>query len=211
VDTRRLLLGDWTPVVRDGLDVLRGALVLATLAAVVAGDAGAAVTLGLAAALSLLARWVNLPRPYDWGFVAVLSLHAVGEALGWYDDVEWFDRVVHVVLPGLLAPVLYIGLARLDVLPDPRDETHTRHYVGMALVTFCLGMAVGGLWEIVEWTSDGLFGSDLSEGNTDTVGDLIADAVGSLLGALLLVAWAVWGWGSVRRIDGVNTYEAVDG
>ena len=27
----------------------------------------------------------------------------------------------------------------------------------------------------------------------------------------LLVAWAVWGWGSVRRIDGVNTYEAVEG
>jgi hypothetical protein len=140
-----------------------------------------------------------------------LALHAVGEALGWYDDVEWFYRVVHVVLPGLLAPVLYIGLARLDVLPDPRDETHARHYVGLALVTFCLGMAVGGIREIVEFASDGLLGSDLSEGNVDTVGDLVADAVGSLPGALLLVAWAVGGWGSVRRIDGVNTYEAVEG
>jgi hypothetical protein len=38
----------------------------------------------------------------------------------------------------------------------------------------------------------------------------VADTVGSILGAFLLVAWAVWGWGSVRRVTGVNTYEDVD-
>lgn len=211
MDTRRLVMGDWSRVVRDGIDVLRAGLVLGAVVAAVLGDLGSAVVLGVAAGLALVARWVDLPRPYDWGFVLVIGLHAVGEAIGWYDTVEWFDRVVHVVLPCLSAPVLYIGLARLDVLPDPRDETHARHYVGMGIVTFCLGMAVGGLWEIVEWTSDGLLGTELSEGNTDTVGDLLADSVGAVLGALLLVAWARWGWGSVRRVEGVNTYEAVDG
>jgi hypothetical protein len=210
VDGRRLLLGDWTPLVRDGIDLLRLALVIAAGAALVAGNVAGALAFAFAAAFALLARVVNLPRLYDVGFVLVLTLHAAGEAFGWYDSIEWFDRVVHVVLPCLVAPVLYIGLARLDVLPDPRDETHARHYVGMAIVTFCLGMTVGGLWEIVEFTSDGVLGTALSEGNSDTVGDLVADAVGSLLGALLLVAWAVWGWGSVRRVTGVNTYEAVD-
>jgi hypothetical protein len=210
VDGRRLLLGDWTPLVRDVIDVLRLVLVLATGAALVVGEAGAALALGFATALALLARAVNLPRPYDFGFVVVLTLHAAGEALGWYDSLGWFDRVVHVVLPCLVAPVLYIGLARLDVLPDPRDETNVRHYTGMAIVAFCLGMAVGGLWEIVEFTSDGVLDTGLSEGNSDTVGDLVADAVGSLCGAALLVAWAIWGWGSVRRITGVNSYEDVD-
>jgi hypothetical protein len=210
MDGRRLLLGDWSPLVRDGIDVLRLLLVLATGAALVSGNAGGALALGLAAGLALLARVINLPRPYDFGFVLVLTLHAVGEALGWYDSLGWFDRVVHVVLPCLVAPVLYIGLARLEVLPDPRDETHARHYIGMAIVVFCLGMAVGGLWEIVEFTSDGTLDTALSEGNADTVGDLVADAVGSLLGALLLVAWAVWGWGSVRRVTGVNSYEDAD-
>jgi hypothetical protein len=210
VDGRRLLLGDWTPLFRDGIDVLRLVLVLASGAALLAGDVGGALALGFAAALALLARVVNLPRPYDLGFVVVLTLHAVGEALGWYDSLGWFDRVVHVVLPCLVAPVLYIGLARLEVLPDPRDETHARHYTGMAIVAFCLGMAVGGLWEIVEFASDDMLDTALSEGNSDTVGDLLADAVGSLFGALLLVAWALWGWGSVRRVTGVNTYEDVD-
>jgi hypothetical protein len=210
VDGRRLLLGDWTPYVRDGIDVLRIGLVLATGAAALAGNVAGALALGFATVLTLLARVINLPRAYDVGFVIVLALHATGEALGWYDSIEWFDRVVHVVLPCLVAPVLYIGLARLDVLPDPRDETHVRHYAGIAIVTFCLGMAVGGLWEIVEFFSDGTLGTELSEGNSDTVGDLVADAVGSLLGALLLVAWTLWGWGSVRRVTGVNTYEEVD-
>lgn len=105
-------------------------------------------------------------------------------------------------MPCLVAPVLYIGLARLDVLPDPRDETYAQHYVGMAIVTFCLGMAVGGLGEIVDFSSDGVLDTALSEGNSDTIG--------SVLGALLLVAWAVWGWGSVRRVTGVNTREDVD-
>jgi hypothetical protein len=210
VDGRRLLLGDWTPLVRDGIDVLRLLLVLATGVALLAGDPGGALALGFAAALALLARVINLPRAYDFGFVLVLTLHATGEALGWYDALPWFDRVVHVVLPCLVAPVLYLGLARLEVLPDPRDETTARHYTGMAIVAFCLGMAVGGLWEIVEYASDGMLDTALSEGNADTVGDLVADAVGSLLGAFLLVAWAVWGWGSVRRITGVNTYEDVD-
>jgi hypothetical protein len=210
VDGRKLLLGDWTPLVRDGIDMLRLALVIATVATLFAGDVDGALAFGFAAAFALLARVVNLPRPYDVGFVVVLTLHAAGEAFAWYDSLAWFDRVVHVVLPCLVAPVLYIGLARLDVLPDPRDDTHARHFVGMAIVTFCLGMAVGGLWEIVEFSSDGMLDTALSEGNSDTVGDLVADAVGSILGALLLVAWAIWGWGSVRRVTGVNTYEDSD-
>ena len=210
MDGRKLLLGDWTPLVRDGIDMLRLALVIATVATLLAGDVDGALAFGFAAAFALLARVVNLPRPYDVGFVVVLTLHAAGEAFGWYDSLAWFDRVVHVVLPCLVAPVLYIGLARLDVLPDPRDDTHARHFVGMAIVTFCLGMAVGGLWEIVEFSSDGMLDTALSEGNSDTVGDLVADAVGSILGALLLVAWAIWGWGSVRRVTGVNTYEDSD-
>ena len=203
-------MGDWTPYVRDGIDVLRIGLVLATTAAFLAGETAGGLALLFATVLALVARAVNLPRAYDLPFVLVLTLHALGEALGWYDSIEWFDRVVHVVLPCLVAPVLYIGLGRLDVLPDPRDETHARHYTGMAIVTFCLGMAVGGLWEIIEYASDGTLDTALSEGNADTVGDLVADAVGSLLGALLLVAWAVWGWGSVRRVTGTNRYEEVD-
>jgi uncharacterized membrane protein YjdF len=209
VDSRRLLLGDWTPVVRDGIDLLRLVLVGGAVGWAVAGDVASAVYLACFALLVLLARLVQLPRVYDLAFTAAMAFQAYAEVTGVYDAVSWFDRLVHVTLPLLTAPVVYIGLARLDVVPDPRDETHLPHYVGVGVVTAALGLSVGALWEIVEWASDALAGTDLSEGNPDTVGDLVADTVGSALGAALLVLWTLKGWGSVRRIPGVNTREDV--
>ena len=206
---RKLLLGDWTPVVRDGIDLLRllilgGAVVYATQ-----GRPGAAMLLFGLGAVTLLARWVNLPRVYDLSLTAGMALQGFGETLGWYDEFVRFDDLVHFTLPMLTAPVIYIALARLDVVPDPRDETHLQHYVGIAIVTAALGIAVGALWEIYEWRSDAWFGTTLSEGNDDTNGDLVRDTLGSLVGAALLVAWARFGWGSVRRIPGVNTHEEI--
>lgn len=104
------------------------------------------MVLALSAAAALVARVVNLPRVYDLAFVLALSLQGWGETTGLYDRLSWFDDVVHLVLPFLVSPVLYIALARLDVVPDPRDETHTRHYVRWPIVTFAAGGAAGAVW-----------------------------------------------------------------
>lgn len=208
-DRRRLLLGDWHPLLRDGIDLLRLSLAGGAVAHAVGGDTGGAVVLALSAAAALVARVVNLPRVYDLAFVLALSLQGWGEATGLYDTLSWFDDVVHLVLPFLVAPVLYIALARLDVVPDPRDETHTRHYVGVAIVTFAAGGAAGAVWEVLEWVSDGLFATSLQQGNADTVTDLLLDLSGSLAGAVLLVVWTARSWGSVRRIPGENRFEDV--
>lgn len=204
---RTLLLGDWTPVVRDGLDLVRLSLILGAIGYVIAGEAGGAIVLGASALVALAGRLINLPRLHDLAFLLALSLQGWGEAAGLYDRLAWFDDVVHLVLPFLVAPVLYIALARLDVVPDPRDETHARHYAGIAIVTFAAGGAAGAIWEVLEWTSDGLFSTSLQEGNSDTVTDLLLDLCGSLAGALLLVVWTMRSWGSVRRIPGENRFE----
>jgi hypothetical protein len=209
-DSRRILLGDWSRVVRDGIDLLRLVLLVGAVVFAVRGDPGGAALLGFLGALTLLARWVNLPRVYDLCFTAAMVLQGYGEALGVYDEVRLFDDLVHFTLPMLTAPVLYIALARLDVVPDPRDETHVRHYVGIFVVTAALGITMGALWELVEWRSDAWFGTHLQLSNDDTVGDLLRDSLGSLVGAALLVVWSRYGWGSVRRIPGVNTREEVD-
>ena len=210
MDTRRLLLGDWTPVVRDGIDVLRLLLLGGAVGYALAGRGGDAALLAFLGAVTVVARLVNLPRVYDLSLTLAMALQGFGEVWGLYDRFVRFDDLVHVTLPLLTSPVVYIALARLDVVPDPRDETHTRHYVGIAVVTAALGIAIGGLWEIWEWRSDAWFGTQLSESNDDTNGDLVRDTIGALLGAALLVVWARFGWGSVRRIPGVNTHEEVD-
>jgi hypothetical protein len=207
VTARTLVLGDWNRWIRDPIDVARVLLVVAALGFLAAGDPNGAVLLGGAGALAWAVRPLQLPRAYDACFVTALALQATGEALGAYDAVPWFDNVVHFTLPFFLAPTIYIALARADVVPDPKDSSRGRHYVGIFVVTLALGVAIGGLWEIWEWVSDHSLGSSLQLGLDDTVGDLVADTAGSLCGALLLVCWARYGWGSVRRIPGENRFE----
>ena len=204
---RTLLLGDWNPWIRDPIDVVRVLLVVAAVVFLLAGDTTGATLLGGAAALAWIVRPVQLPRVYDAAFVAALALQSLGEALGAYDALPWFDNVAHFTLPFFLAPTVYIALARADVVPDPKDDATRHHLVGMFVVTLALGVAIGGIWEIWEWVSDHAFGSSLQLSNDDTVGDLVADTAGSAAGALLLVCWARYGWGSVRRIPGENRYE----
>ncbi len=210
VTARTLLLGDWTPWIRDPIDVLRALLLVGAVVLFATGDTTGAALLGGASALAWLVRLVLLPRAYDAAFVLALALQACGEAAGLYDSIAWFDNVTHFTLPFFLAPTLYIALARADLVPDPKDETYLRHYVGMFVVAFSFGVALGGLWEIWEWVSDRTFGSSLQLGVDDTVGDLIADSAGAACGAALLVVWARYGWGSVRRIPGENRYEATE-
>jgi hypothetical protein len=210
VTARTLVMGDWGRVVRDPIDVMRLLFFAGAAALALSGDVGGTANLLVAGAALLVARAVNLPRLYDLGFTVAMLLTGFGEALGLYDAWKPYDNVVHFLAPALCSQVAYIGLARLEVLPDPRDDASTPHYVGIFVVTFALGVAIGGLWEIAEWSSDNLLGSHLQLGNDDTVGDLIADTLGSAAGAAALVAWTRYGWGSVRRIPGETRYEDVN-
>src|ERR687895_1432653 len=147
MSAHRLVMGDWHPWLRDPIDVLRALLVAGAIGFAVAGDADGAVLLGGAGLVAWLVRPVLLPRVYDLALVLALTLQAWGEALGLYDSISWFDNVVHFTLPFFAAPTLYIVLARIDLVPDPKDGTHPRHYAGMAVVAFAVGVPIGGLGE----------------------------------------------------------------
>jgi hypothetical protein len=210
MEARTLMLGDWSRTVRDPIDLLRltffaGAAVFAVL-----GELGGVANLLVAGVGLLVARVADLPRLYDLAFTVAMILTGWGEALGFYDAWKPYDNVVHFIVPMLTSQVAYISLARMEVLPDMREDFTPRHYAGIWTITFALGVAIGGLWEILEWSSDGLFGSNLSMSNDDTAGDLIADSLGAAAGGLLLVAWTKYGWGSVRRVEGTNVGEDPD-
>jgi hypothetical protein len=210
MSVRRLLLGDWHPWLRDPIDLLRALLVVGAAAFALAGDSLGVVLLGGAAAIAWAMRPVLLPRVYDLALVLSLNFEAWGQALGLFGAIPWFDNVVHVSLAFFGAPVVYILLARLDVVPDPRGNTDARQHAGIAIVAFALGVAIGGLWEIAEWATDKALGSTLQLDNDDTVSDLIADSFGAFWGAVLLVCWARSGWGTVRRIPGEKRFDATE-
>ena len=151
MDRRRLLLGDWHPWMRDPIDLLRALLLAGAAGFALAGDWRGAGLVAGAGVVAWLVRLAWLPRVYDLAIVLALALQAGGEAFRLYDSVLWFDNVVHFTLPFFAGPTLYIVLARLDVVPDPKDETHLHHYIGIAIVAFALGVTIGALWELVEW------------------------------------------------------------
>jgi hypothetical protein len=204
---RTLALGDWGRVIRDPIDLLRAAFFLGAIVFAVLGELGGVANLLVGGGALLLARAVNLPRLYDLGFTIAMILTGWGEALGLYDAWKPYDNVVHFMVPMLCSQVVYIGLARIEVLPDMREDFTPNRYAGIFTVTMALGVAVGAIWEIFEYTSDSVFGSNLQLSNRDTVGDLIADTLGSATGGILLVAWTKYGWGSVRRVPGESRYE----
>jgi hypothetical protein len=210
MEARTLLLGDWSRTVRDPLDLLRVAFFVGALVFLALGELKGTGNLVVCGSALLVARAIDLPRLYDLGFTIAMILTGWGEALGLYDAWKPYDNVVHFVVPMLTSQVAYIALARIEVLPDLRERLTRRHLLGIFVVTFALGVAIGGVWEIFEWAADAVFGSDLSMGNDDTVGDLVSDTLGALAGGGLLVAWAKYGWGSVRRIPGENRYEDTD-
>jgi uncharacterized membrane protein YjdF len=202
VETRTLLYGEWHPVVRDPLDLARIAFVLGFVAMLLFGEGGA-VNVGVAAAAVVGVRFLRLPRLFDLTFIVAMALTGWGEALRFYDRFTYYDILVHFLVPLLGAPVVYIALARLDTLPDPSDARGSRrHLAGVFVVTLALGLAIGAAWEVLEWTSDELLGSELTGGEGDTIGDLVADTVGAIGGGVLLVVWTTSGWGTVRRLPG---------
>lgn len=195
-----LLIGDWTRLVRDPIDVLRLTYLAAAIAFLIGGNADAAVRMALTFGLVLLARAISLPRPFDLGLVVGLMLQAWGNALNAFHSWGFYDNIVHVSLTAFAAPVFYIGLARLDVVPDLSEETRHHHHLGVFIITWALAMAFGAGYEIYEWAADNLVGANLIISETDTVNDLFDDMIGGAIGGVALVVWAIYGWGTTRRV-----------
>jgi uncharacterized membrane protein HdeD (DUF308 family) len=201
-DWQRILYGDWTWLVRDWIDVIRLAFIGGTIAFAVQGRSDV-IALTAASSVLLIARIIDLPRWFDFGLTVAMSLIAWGTALHLYGQWFYYDKVVHGLSPVAYAPVLYIVLVRLGVVPDPGEairERRTARISGIFIVTLALGMAVGAGYESVEWFEDKLdiLGGNFVKGLWDTETDLLADTTGSLVGATFLTVWAMHGWSSRR-------------
>ena len=199
-DRRRLIYGDWTWLVRDGLDVLRLAFIAGTIVFAIQGRS-TAVALTAGSAVLLIARVIDLPRWFDFGLVVAMTLIAYGTALSLYGGWFYYDKIVHGLSPIGYVPVLYIVLVRLGVVPDPGRAIRERRVAqisGIFIVTLAVGVAVGGFYESVEWFEDKFLGGHFVGGLWDTETDLLCDEGGSLIGAGFLTVWALRGWTSRR-------------
>jgi hypothetical protein len=204
-----LTIGDWRPAdlargstgpqmrararrchgLTRGADVARVALLCSALAWLVAGDSSAALRALLVLPPALLGRLVRVHPAFDLLFAFALAAESTATGLGAYNSISCGDKLSHLVLPLLSGPVLYAGLVRLDAAATPPPARSARFLLGGAVLTAVSVLALGALWELVEWAADGVFATNYSQGYRDTLLDLLADALAAIGGGVLVAAW----------------------
>jgi hypothetical protein len=177
-------------------DLVRVALLCTAAVWLVAGDVPAGLRAVLVLAPALLGRLVRIHPAFDLVFASALAAESTATSLGAYDSLGWGDMLSHLVLPLLSGPVLYVGLVRLGAVATPSGAPTVRFLSGAGIVTAASVLALGALWELVEWTADEALGTNYSQGYGDTLLDLLADTVAATGGGALV---SVWMWASLHR------------
>mgnify|MGYP001596338174 CR=1 FL=1 len=132
---------------------------------------------------NLLKRKWGIHLPWTLNFLIVLSLylHAEGRLLSFYTlFYPVYDKIGHFIGS---ATVALLGFSLAIILDKYTKIKLNKGSLIFFIVIFALTM--GGLWEIIEFTSDTLIGTNHQPGLSDTMLDLIFDLLGGLFIALL--------------------------
>ncbi len=142
----------------------------------------AATTLGLSLLPETFARWMGIVLPNSFLTAIVLFIFAtlfLGEVADFYERFWWWDVVLHfgsAMSFGLVGFLLIFMIFEGDRYAAPPGA--------IALLSFCVAVSVGALWEIFEFAMDQTFGLNMQKsGLPDTMGDLIVDVIGAGIGA----------------------------
>ncbi len=154
-----------------------------------------ALTLGILAITLfplLMARRFRVVIPPEFELLAIAFIFAslfLGEVRGYYTRFWWWDIALHTS-SGLLLGI--VGFLLVYVLNETEEvDLHMRPGF-VAFFAFLFAVGVGALWEIFEFSMDSLLGMNMQKpmlgdasGLTDTMWDLIVDALGALVIAVL--------------------------
>jgi hypothetical protein len=136
---------------------------------------------------AILARSVKVHVPPEFEVATIAFIFAslfLGEIRDYYNKFWWWDIALHTTSGGLLGVV---GFLLVYVLNEtPHVNLHMRPGF-VAFFAFCFALAIGTTWEIFEFAMDQFLGMNMQKpmlgdpsGLTDTIFDLIVDALGGL-------------------------------
>ncbi|GHD51765.1 hypothetical protein SAMN05216429_101381 [Marinobacter persicus] len=113
----------------------------------------------------------------------------LGEVHGYYTRFWWWDILLHTS-SGFLLGIL--GFLLVHIMNETEKLQLHMKAGFVAFFAFLFALGVGALWEIFEFTMDSLFGMNMQKpmlgdpsGLTDTMWDLIVDALGALIVSFL--------------------------
>ncbi|MBU0623782.1 MAG: hypothetical protein KJ672_02940 [Candidatus Thermoplasmatota archaeon] len=143
----------------------------------------ALISLFLTEVPSLLRRDMHLVLPLELNFWIVLALflHVAGGFSGFYDHVPGWDHITHMTSASLIGALGFVVVVTIDkyaasiYLPRP--------FLAFFIVMFT--MAMGVMWEIMEYGNDVLTGSHLQYSLVDTMYDLLFDVFAGFVVAIV--------------------------
>ena len=161
-----------------------GALVLLAVAVVVIafrGDWWAAGSLAgfLAISYGFIAWERKLPELFDLIFVVTALINAGGWAWDLYNKPGPYDEIAHFFT--IFSITLSLGYMFYDELMASFFDHHVRFVLTIA----SLGIAIGALWEVIEWLADFVIAKQIVSGLEDTITDIMLDSAGAVVAALL--------------------------
>ncbi|EYT63423.1 hypothetical protein H483_0108400 [Dietzia sp. UCD-THP] len=169
---------------RMGADALRILGTLSVLVALLLHGLTDAAIVAFALPGLMLPRFVGM-RPWADSAVSVTLLVAAwSNVFDLYTRIWWWDIVVHFVCAGALAVVTYLFLAHRGIVPATADGGVPA--VAAVVLTTAFGLALGALWEMVEWFGYTYLTDRIYVTLDDTIGDMAAGGLGALAAGLLL-------------------------
>ena len=121
----------------------------------------------------------KLPTLFDLIFVIAALINAGGWAWDLYNKPGPYDEIAHFYT------IFAITLATGYMLFDELMTTFYKHRVLFIITIASLGIALGALWEVAEWSADFFTPKQIVSGLFDTITDIILDSMGALLAAVL--------------------------
>ena len=147
---------------------------------------------------TLLRRRWGLVSPSRMMILYAVFLYAsiyLGEVRNFYYRIPHWDNILHG-FSGLMLGALAFSVIQLLNKSDRVPVTLSPLFV--AVFTFCFAVTVGVAWEVYEFAADGLLGTNMQKFGPwdgaafsgraalhDTMADLILDALGGLIMALV--------------------------
>ncbi len=176
---------------------LEGVLVLMGVSFALEGDWVLVVSTLVALVVSLspvaLKRDLHVHTPWVLNLLITVSLvlHLGGLYTRAYEWFPFYDSILHFAVSGLVA---FLALLFVYTMERYWDGFGWVSRPVLTIIIFLTTVAAGALWEMMEFASDVLIGTEHQHGNFDTMKDLILDGAAGLIVALLGAPAIRRGW-----------------
>lgn len=124
---------------------------------------------------------ITLPWVFELLIATALFLHVGGGVFKAYHLIPGYDILTHFVSALVVS---FLAFSIIYILDEYWEGLCMDTYA-MAFVVVIFTMAMGVVWEFLEWTVDMVFGTTEQLGLQDTMQDLLVDTLGGIIMAVV--------------------------